>query len=658
MSSTISSSSELGVVATVRRGLQLSPAMLEGIGWTLLMALVATGGRIVVPVVIQIVTDDVIMADTGVDLGGVAATAGLALLVVVVAGVASSLVNIRLFRASERGLAQLRTRTFRHVHDLTVLTQNAERRGSLVSRVTSDVDTISRFVQFGGLQLVLNVGQLLAATVAMLVYSPLLAAVVWLCFSPMFFLAPKAQRIISRAYGEVRVRVGMMLGAISESIVGAETIRAYGAGRRTQRRIDRSVEAHRHRAIQAQTFTALAFSTGMAFSGLALAATVVIGTYLGLAGHVTLGQLLAFLFLVQMFTGPVQNATEMLNELQNAVAGWRRVIAVLETPLEITDPHVPEGTDGTGALRASQTPAGTVPTPRTPVTDNPIPTPVADSSIPAEDGGAHPPTTPVADSSIPAEDGGAHPPSSHRAASVGFRGIRFAYPGGPEVLHGIDLTIPAGTTVAMVGETGSGKTTLGKLLTRLMDPTSGAVLLDGVDLRDLPLATLRSRVVLVPQEGFLFDGTIADNIAYGRVTHDRADVEHAIGALQLTDWLTTLPDGLDTPVGQRGESISAGERQLVALARAYLADADLLVLDEATSAVDPATEGRITQALARLQAGRTSVAIAHRLSTAEAADLVVVVDAGHVVEVGHHRELVAAGGVYARMHASWVSQTH
>ncbi|PYG02340.1 ABC-type multidrug transport system, ATPase and permease component [Georgenia satyanarayanai] len=600
MSSTISASSELGVVATVRRGLQLSPAMLEGIGRTLALAVVATAGRVVVPVVIQQVTDNAIMADGGPDVPVVVRVALLALAFVLVAGLASSAVNIRLFRASERGLAQLRTRTFRHVHDLSVLTQNAERRGSLVSRVTSDVDTVSRFVQFGGLQLILNIGQLLVATVAMLVYSPLLALVVWLCFSPMFLLAPRAQRVISRAYGAVRVKVGVMLGAISESIVGAETIRAYGASERTQRRIDDAVQDHRAGAIKAQTFTALAFSTGMAFSALALGATVVTGTLLALDGHLTLGQLLAFLFLVQMFTGPVQNATEMLNELQNAVAGWRRVIAVLETPLSITDPAA-----------------------------TPLP---ADSPRVADD------------------DGG-------RAASVEFRDIRFAYPGGPEVLHGINLTVPPGTSVAMVGETGSGKTTLGKLLTRLMDPTSGEVLLDGTDLRELPLTTLRGRVVLVPQEGFLFDGTIAENIAYGRLPHTRAEVEAAVAELGLTDWLATLTDGLDTPVGQRGESLSAGERQLVAIARAYLADADLLVLDEATSAVDPATEGRISRALARLQAGRTSVAIAHRLSTAEAADLVVVVDAGHVVEVGHHRELVARGGVYARMHASWVRQT-
>ncbi|MEE6286190.1 ABC transporter ATP-binding protein [Georgenia sp. MJ173] len=598
MSSTISSASELGVFATVRRGLQLSPAMLQGIGWTLVLAAVATGGRVVVPIVIQQVTDRAIVDDGGAGLGAVLPIVLGALGVVVVAGIASSLVNIRLFRSSERGLAQLRTATFRHVHDLAELTQAAERRGSLVSRVTSDVDTVSRFVQFGGLQLILNIGQLLAATVAMLFYSPLLAGVVWLSFAPMFLLAPRAQRVISRAYGTVRVNVGTMLGAISESIVGAETIRAYGSARRTQQRIDDAVNEHRHVAIQAQTFTAVAFSTGMAFSGVALGATVVIGTFLAMDGALTIGQLLGFLFLVQMFTGPVQNATETLNELQNAVAGWRRVIAVLETPLEITDPP--------HAVEPRTTPADGV----------------------------------------------------SRAAAVDFAGIRFAYPGGPEVLHGIDLHVPAGASVAIVGETGSGKTTLGKLLARLMDPSAGQVLLDGTDLRDLPLAELRRRVVLVPQEGFLFDTTIAENIAYGRVSHDRADVDRAVRELGLTDWVATLPDGVDTPVGQRGESLSAGERQLVAIARAYLADADVLLLDEATSAVDPATEGRIADALARVAAGRTSVAIAHRLSTAEAADLVVVVDAGHVVETGSHDELLAGGGVYSRMHASWVSQTH
>ncbi|WP_127129224.1 ABC transporter ATP-binding protein [Georgenia sp. SYP-B2076] len=593
MSSEISSASGLGVVATVRRGLQLSPAMTEGIAGTLALAAVATVGRVVVPVTVQQATDHGILTPGGPDVGRVVLSCVLGLVVLLVTGRVSALVNVRLYRTSERGLAQLRVRTFRHVHDLSALTQSAERRGSLVSRVTSDVDTISLFVQRGGLMLILNAGQLLLASAAMLIYSWRLALLVWLCFVPMLFLAPRAQKAVSAAYAGVRVRVGMMLSAISESVVGAETIRAYGASARTQDRVDVAVRAHRGAAVRAQTYVSLAFSSGVVLSGVALAAVVVAGTFLGVRGEVSIGALLAFLFLVQMFTGPVQNATEMLNELQNAVAGWRRVIAVLETPVDVTDP-------------------------------------------------AHPVVPPRA---------------ADRAARVDFRGVRYAYPHGPEVLHGIDLTIEPGTQVAVVGQTGSGKTTLAKLLVRLMDPTDGEVLLGGVDLRDLALADLRSRVVLVPQEGFLFDGTLAQNIAYGARPRTPGDVASAVAALGLDAWTAALPGGLDTPVGQRGESLSAGERQLVALARAYLADPDLLVLDEATSAVDPATETRINRALDQLTAGRTSVTVAHRLSTAEAADLVVVVHDGEIVESGTHRGLLAADGLYARMYGSWVVQT-
>jgi ABC-type multidrug transport system fused ATPase/permease subunit len=212
-----------------------------------------------------------------------------------------------------------------------------------------------------------------------------------------------------------------------------------------------------------------------------------------------------------------------------------------------------------------------------------------------------------------------------------------------------------------VGATGSGKTTIARLVARFTDPSSGRVLLDGADLRDLSLASLRERVVLVPQEGFLFDGTLLENMAYGlrgdRQADDRALVGEAVDALGLDTWVAELVRGLDTPVGQRGESLSAGERQLVALVRAYLAAPDLLLLDEATSAVDPATEVRIARALASLTRGRSTLTIAHRLSTAEAADAVVVVDAGVVVEHGHHDELVARDGLYASMHRAWVSQT-
>ncbi|HWJ83842.1 MAG TPA: ABC transporter ATP-binding protein, partial [Cellulomonas sp.] len=487
----------------------------------------------------------------------------------------------------------LRTRAFRHVHDLSVLTQNTERRGSLVSRVTSDVDTISLFVQWGGIMLLVSGLQIVVATALMAYYSWQLTVLVWLCFVPLVVVLQPLQKRVNRRYTAVREAYGAMLGAVSEAVVGAETIRAYGVADRTQRKIDGSIGATRRAMVRAQNLVATVFASGVLVANLVLAVVVVVGTRLGVTGDVTAGELLAFLFLVQLFTGPVQMATEVLNELQNAIAGWRRVLGVIETPVTVVDP-------GEAA----------VPSPRGP-------------------------------------------------ASVELVDVDFSYPDGPPVLQGVDLHVPAGSSVAVVGATGSGKTTIARLVARFMDPSAGRVLLDGADLRDVELATLRRRVVLVPQEGFLFDGTLAQNMAYGlrEEGDDEARVREAVDALGLDTWVDELAAGLETPVGQRGESLSAGERQLVALVRAHLAAPDLLLLDEATSAVDPATEVRIARALASLTQGRSTLTIAHRLSTAEAADAVVVVEAGVVVEHGHHDELVARDGVYAAMHRAWVSQT-
>jgi ATP-binding cassette, subfamily B, bacterial len=584
----IESSRHLGTWATLRRGLGLSPELRKGIGVTVLLALISTTGRVVVPFVVQQTTDRGILASSGADVGLVVRLVLLAACGVVLTAVTSYFVNVRLFRASESGLATLRINAFRHIHDLSMLTQNTERRGSLVSRVTSDVDTISMFVQFGGLMLIVSLGQLTLATVLMVIYSPVLAAVVWICFVPLFFLIRRFQGIVGQAFTLVRERVGELLAAVSESVVGAATIRAYGVEDRTAARIDTAIENHRRAAVSAQIKAVSAFTSGQLVSGLTTAVVIVVGTVLAVHGQLSLGGLLAFLFLVQLFTQPVQTATEILNEMQNAVAGWRRVIAVIDTPADVADP------------RDGQT------LPRGPIT-------------------------------------------------VVFDGVGFAYPGGEPVLHEIDLRIAPRSRVAIVGETGSGKTTLAKLLTRLMDPTLGTVQIDGVDLREVRFSSLRSRVVLVPQEGFLFDASLLDNIRFGKPAATDDDVRLALTELGLDTWLDELPQGLSTQVGQRGESLSAGERQLVSLARAYLADPDLLVLDEATSSVDPATEVRVQRALDSLTRGRTSIAIAHRLSTAEAADEVIVVDKGRVVERGPHAELVGAGGVYARLHASWVA---
>ena len=592
---TIGSSGTLGVWATLRRGVQVSPQLLEGFRVTMLLAVLAACGRILVPIAVQQTIDGGVLASGGPDVARVAVLAVLAALGLLLGGACAAVVNVRLFRASESGLATLRVKAFRHVHDLSILTQDSERRGSLVSRVTSDVDTISLFVQWGGIMLLVSILQIAVATALMAVYSWQLTVLVWLCFVPLLVVLMPLQKRVNVAYTRVRERVGALLGAISEAVVGAETIRAYGAQARTQRRIDAAILATRDAAVRAQNLVSLLFSSGVLVANLVLAVVVVAGTYLGVAGALSAGKLLAFLFLVQLFTGPVQMATEVLNELQNAVAGWRRVLAVIDTPVQVVD---------------------------------------------AGDAGVVSPRGP---------------------ATIELRGVGFAYPDGPPVLSGVDLTIPARTSVAVVGATGSGKTTVAKLIVRLLDPTDGQVLLDGVDLRDIRLAELRGRVVMVPQEGFLFDATLLENVVYGLAGADAAGheaaVRVAVANLGLTGWLEGLPQGLATPVGQRGDRLSAGERQLVALVRAYLAGADLLVLDEATSAVDPATEVRIARALDSLKHGRSTVTIAHRLSTAEASDLVVVIDAGRVVEVGHHTDLVARGGIYAAMHASWVSQT-
>ena len=578
--------------STVRRGLALSPELRTGLAGTLGLAIVYMVGRAAVPVAVQQGIDRGLRAAGGPNLDVVAAVVASAAVVLGVTTLCGYLMMRRLFTVSETALAGVRVRAFRHVHDLSMLHQQSERRGALVSRVTSDVDQITQFLQWGGVILLISIGQVVVTAIVMAAYSWQLTLVVFAAFLPAVLVIRAFQRRLAHAYGTVRRRMGALLAAISESVVGAPVIRSYGISARTARRLDAAIEAHRRAQQRALRTSVISFSTGEIAAGLALAGVVVLGVRLGVAGSLTVGQLTAFLFLVTLFIQPVQVATEVINEAQNAVAGWRRVLDVLDTAPDVADPG---------------------------------------------------------------EQGVELPPGP---IDIRFVNVCFAYPGGPQVLSDVNLDIPAQTRVAVVGETGGGKTTLAKLLTRLMDPTAGTVLLSGVPLQRVRFSSLRSRVVLVPQDGFLFDASVAENVRFGRPSLTDEELMRALADLGLADWVAGLPAGLDTPVGERGEALSVGERQLVALARAYVADPDLLVLDEATSAVDPATEVRLQRTLDAVTRGRTTVTIAHRLSTAQAADEVIVVDWGRIVQRGPHAELVRdPDSVYGRLYASWLEQT-
>jgi len=567
----------------LRRGLAVTPELRQGIRLTVLLALLAGAGRMVTPVLVQQVVDHHL---SGGEFGGVLPMAAAGAVVVVLTALCARATGRRLAVAAERGLAALRTRTFRHIHALSIAHHHEERRGSLVSRVVSDVETLSDFFRWGGINFVVDGSLMLVALITMAVYDWRLTLVALVTMLPIIPLLRYMQRKLVRAWDSVRVRVGEMLGALSESIMGAAVIRAYQSQGPAQRRIASTIDRRAKAEIRAGTIGAILFPISDVFSALAIAVALLVGMALGPGGGMSTGKLVAFAFLVSIFLEPVANLTELLDYAQQAMAGWRRVLDVLDTAIEVREP-----------------------------------------------------------------DPGLELPGG--ALQVQLEHVWFAYHGGPPVLRDVSCRIPAGTRVAVVGATGSGKTTMAKLLIRLADPTSGAIRVGGLDLRQVATSSLRSSMVLVPQDGFLFDTTVAENVRLGRSGAGDAEIRAALDDLGLSTWVDSLPEGLDSAVGQRGESLSVGERQLVALARGYLANPGCLILDEATSAVDPATEVRLRNAIDRLTAGRTAITVAHRLAAAEHADVVLVMHRGRLVEQGSHAELLRAGGAYANLYSSW-----
>jgi ATP-binding cassette subfamily B protein len=465
-----------------------------------------------------------------------------------------------------------------------------------VSRVTSDIETLTMFFAWGALSWLLNLSLMVVVAGVMLAYDWVLAVVVFAVVAPLLYVLRYLQRRLVREYDNVRRENAEMLSTIGEAVSGVETLQAYDAIDGQRQKVAIRTKERARTSIRAGVIGAFLFPSGEVFSVLAVVAVVGVGVARGASAGLSAGALIGFLFLTYRFLEPIAEFTEIIDHTQTAVAGLRRVLGVLDTPI-----------------------------------------------------GPPPPLDPV---SLPTGD-----------LDICFEDVTFAYPareGGEleePIISRLHLTITTGTNVALVGESGSGKTTIARLIARLADPTAGRITLGGVSLTKVDNDELRRRLTVVPQEPFLFAGSIADNLRFVDDTASDADLRRIFDVLDCTDWLDSLPAGLDTFVGQRGAGLSAGERQLVALVRASMVDPDVLILDEATSSVDPVTEMRLSRALGRLSEGRTTISIAHRLSTAARADRVIVVESGRIAGDGSHVDLLANNSDYRRMYDAWVRAT-
>jgi len=588
---------DAGAVEVLRRGLAATPELRQGIALTLVMAAVLAAGKLAVPVLIQQILDRGVLGDGGFRPGFVYPACAAAAAFVATLYLVGRATYLRLVRTAEASLLALRVRAFDHIHRLSMAEHNEQRRGALVARITSDIESLAQFMEWGAVAWIVDSVLIIATFLLMAVYDWRLALVTLVCFAPLPLLLPTLQRRQLAAQDQVRTAVGESLSEVSETITGAPVIQAYGLEGRARSRLTAAIDRQYRAYLLAARYFAAIFPLGDLFGSVALAGVVAAGVTWGPGWGLGVGEVVAFTFLIGLLLTPIAVLSEIIDQTQIAIAGWRKVLGVLATPLDVPEP-----------AHGAVLPAG--------------------------------------------------------ALDVAVESLGFAYRDGPPVLRDVNVRLPAGRSVAIVGETGSGKTTFAKLLCRLADPTEGTVRLGGVDLRSVAPGHRRRAVRLVPQDGFLFDATIADNVRVGVARTDGAaaaagddDVLAAFHALGLGWWLDDLPLGLATPVGERGGNLSVGERQLVALARAQLGNPGLLVLDEATSAVDAETERALARALDRLSEGRTMVSIAHRLSTAESADLVLVFADGRIVESGTHAELAAAGGTYASLYESWLGNT-
>ncbi len=579
-----------GALIVLKRGLQVSPELRTGASLTVLMALIVAAGSLAIPVLIQQILDQGLRGEEGLRSNFIYISCAIAFLIVSFVIFAQRATYNRLVRVAETTILELRVRVFRHLHRLSLADHQEARKGILTARVTSDIETLSQFAQWGAIAWIVDSVIIVGTLTVMAIYSWQLTLVVIAIYLPIIPILKAIQQQQFLKYREVREAVSETLGQASEAVTAAPVIRSYGYQNSIRSKLEKANQNQYRRQIRAHKFFALLAPVMDTFSALSIAGVIVAGSYLGPEMGLTSGEMIAFVFLTTILIAPIWELGEVLDQTQTALAGWWKILSVLDVPIEVHEPESGEKLK-TGALE------------------------------------------------------------------IEANNVNFRYRTGDQVLDDISIRIPAGTNVAVVGETGSGKTTFVKLLARIADPTSGQITINGVPIHEIDAESRHSSIQMVPQDGFLFDQTIRENVAFGKPHASEEEIQTAFHSLGLTDWLNKLPDGINTQTGSRGERISVGERQLVALARAQLANPGLLILDEATSAVDPETEVALVSALERLSHGRTTISVAHRLSTAEKADLILVFDQGKIVETGTHQELSTQNGIYADLHNTWMGNT-
>ncbi|HEY4916787.1 MAG TPA: ABC transporter ATP-binding protein [Solirubrobacteraceae bacterium] len=506
----------------------------------------------------------------------------------------------------QRALADLRIRIFKHLQSQPIGFYESRPAGVLISRMTNDVEALESLVTDSVVTLFQS-GLTLIGAIGVLIYLDAELALLTFCIVPFVAGGSIWFRLVSAgAFRRTRETIGSITGYLQETLSGIRVVRSFGQEPVHEARFAELNEDNAAANMVTVRLNAAYFPAVEMLSGIALALIVLYGGDQAINGHVTVGTIVAFVATLSFLFEPIQQLSQLYTTYQSGMAALEKIFQLLDTKPTLEDiPNAPALGPIRGDVRFED---------------------VSFAYRPRSKGrdGSGAPTEPEPEEVL--------------------------------ALEHVDLDIPAGQTVALVGATGAGKSTMAKLAARFYDPTRGRVLVDGHDLREVSSHSLRSQMGIVPQEAFLFSGTVGENIAFGRPDADDAQIHDAATAVGADEFIAELPRGYDTEVGERGAQLSAGQRQLIAFARALIADPRILVLDEATSNVDLHTEGRIEAAMRRLLAGRTSIVIAHRLSTIRQAGRIVVLEHGQIAEQGTHDELIAAEGRYYELYRDWTAQ--